>query len=104
MARSFIIAAGVLANVVFATQAGAWHIPSKADAPSAHTAHVHQAQFPLRASKGKIRRAMREAGYSEIKITHRGLTKTLAEGCKDGRRYRVELRMSGRIRNEQKNR
>jgi len=102
MARGFILAASALATMVFiAPNAVAWQMPLKSDFSNAQRTHLHQVQL-IRASKKKIRRKMREAGYTDIRITHRGLTKTLAEGCRDGAKYRVELRFSGRIRSQDK--
>ena len=65
---------------------------------------VQLAQFKLilGTSDKRIRRTMRDNGYTEVDIKHRGLTKALADGCKNGARYRVEIRPSGRIRSANK--
>lgn len=62
------------------------------------------AQFKLilGTSDKRIRRTMRENGYTEVQIKHRGLSKALADGCKGGARYRVEIRPNGRIRSADK--
>ena len=38
---------------------------------------------------------MRHNGYKELDIKHRGLTKALADGCKNGTRHRIELEERG---------
>lgn len=38
---------------------------------------------------------MRDNGCTEVDIKHRGLTKALADGCKNGARYRVEIEERG---------
>ena len=65
---------------------------------------VQLAQFKLilGTSDKRIRRTMRDNGYTEVDIKHRGLTKALADSCKNGARYRVEIRPSGRIRSANK--
>ncbi|MEM7748222.1 MAG: hypothetical protein AAF346_08210 [Pseudomonadota bacterium] len=62
------------------------------------------AQFKLilGTSDKRIRRTMRDNGYTEVEIKHRGLTKALADGCKRGGRFRVEITPRGRIRAENK--
>lgn len=68
------------------------------------TPSIQPVQFKLilGTSDKRVRRAMRDAGYTEINIVHRGLTKALADGCRNGARYRVELRPSGSVRSANK--
>ena len=68
--------------------------------PTAADPMVHEAQitFSFGTSDERIRRSMRNAGYTEIQIVDRGLTTAQAEACKDGTRYRVKLSPSGSIR------
>ncbi len=69
-----------------------------------HSNELQLAQFKLilGTSDKRIRRTMRDNGYTEVEIKHRGLTKALADGCKNGARFRVEIRPSGRIRSADK--
>lgn len=55
-------------------------------------------QFQLGLSDGMILSVMAGNGYSDIRITKKKLTKAQAQGCRDGKRYKVEISMDGRIR------
>lgn len=57
-----------------------------------------QLRFQLGTSDRRVRRSMRQNEYTDVVIRHRGLTKAIAEGCKKGVRYRVELSPRGRIK------
>lgn len=74
-------------------------------APKAHSAQnikLAQLKIQLGGSKQKIRRALREQGYTEIEVTYSGLTKSRAEACKDGDRVRMEVTPGGRVKNSSK--
>ncbi len=99
--RPIALAVGAL---VFAAQALAQPLPSLDRGILSDDSGVRKAQIKLiiGTSDRRVRRSMRDAGYSDIEIKHRGLTKAIAEGCKNGRRFRVELRPSGRINNAER--
>lgn len=92
-------AAGLLVASLFAPANAAPVVP-QLDANAIAPNLVTKAQFTLQlgASDSKIRRNLRNQGYTEIEITGRQLARAIAEACKDGVRYRLQIRSSGRIR------
>ncbi len=55
-------------------------------------------EFELGISNGLIRRSLTREGYSDIKVTKRRLTKARAEACKKRKKYLVEVRFDGGVR------
>ena len=55
-------------------------------------------QFEFGMSDGLIRQSLAREGYSDIKITKRKLTKARAEACKKKKRYVVEVKFDGDVR------
>jgi len=66
----------------------------------AQAGHAQSIQFQLGLSDGMILYAMSQRGYTDINITKKKLTKAQAEGCREGKRYKVEISFDGRIRKE----
>lgn len=64
------------------------------------TAQAQGLQFQLGLSDGMIFNVMGNRGYRDVKITKKKLTKAQAEGCRNGKRYKVEISFEGRIRKE----
>lgn len=62
------------------------------------SANAQSISFQLGLSDGMIIDVMGRNGYSDIHITKKKLTKARAEGCRDGKRYDVEIGFDGRIR------
>lgn len=108
MKMHVVFAAG-LAGLAVSWQAvgGAQAAPLQPDAATNITRDagagglIHQAQFTIQfgSSDGKLRRKLREAGYSEIEITKRGFKSNRANACIDGVRYALKMSSSGRVRN-----
>ncbi len=100
MNRRAILSAAVLLFAGLALPANAASIVPKIDTNTRAESPLHQAQFTLQfgASDSKIRRNLRQQGYSEIEITGRQLARATAEACKEGVRYSLQIRSSGRIR------
>lgn len=67
---------------------------------AANTAQGQSIQFQLGVSNGMILNVMSRRGYTDINITKKKLTKAQAEGCRNGKRYKVEIALDGRIRKE----
>jgi len=63
-------------------------------------ANAQGLQFQLGLSDGMILNVMGRNGYSDVRITKKKLTKAQAEGCRNGKRYKVEISLDGRIRKE----
>lgn len=62
------------------------------------SANAQGISFQLGLSDGMILDVMSRNGYGDIRITKKKLTKARAEGCRDGKRYDVEIGFDGRIR------
>lgn len=65
---------------------------------SCSSAQAQSIQFQLGLSDGMILNVMARNGYTDIRITKKKLTKAQAEGCRGGKRYKVEIRFDGRIK------
>ncbi|MEO0618032.1 MAG: hypothetical protein AAFZ01_02000 [Pseudomonadota bacterium] len=98
MIRSFVIGALGIGMAVAAASAHAAPALTQAGASlrTSGTAEAVPAQFNIQLgpSDQRIRRILRDRGYTEIEITKRSFTRVTAEACKDGVRY--ELRLTNR--------
>lgn len=95
-----IIGAAILLSAGLAASANAASTIPQIDADQARESLLHKAQFSIQlgASDSKIRRNLRREGYTEIEITGRQFARATAEACKNGIRFRLQIRSSGRIR------
>jgi len=98
--RLITLGAAGLLSACFTITAGAAPALPKLEKQQSIGLSIHEAQFTIQlgASDRKIRRNLRAEGYTEIEITGRQLARATAEACKDGIRYRLQIRSSGRIR------
>ena len=83
-----------------ADQAGAFPLPERSNFIGSQPLIIHAQGFQveLGISNGVIRRSLSKEGYSDIKVTKRKLTKARVEACKKGKRYVVEVKFDGRVK------
>ena len=65
-------------------------------APAVPDNHVRvQYRLPFGMSAERMRRQLQRDGYDEIEFTYVGIVDAKADACRDGKRYRVKLRIDG---------
>ncbi len=65
-------------------------------APTVPDNHVRtQFRLPFGMSAERMRRQLERDGYDEIEVTYVGIVDAKADACRDGKRYRVKLRIDG---------
>ncbi|MEL6289841.1 MAG: hypothetical protein AAFQ42_10225 [Pseudomonadota bacterium] len=89
-----LLAFGTTGALAAPGSSGATSVASSVDAQDGM---VTRAQFSIQlgGSETRIRRILRERGYTDIVITKRSFTRTTAEACRDGVRYELRLSNSG---------
>ncbi|MEL6374838.1 MAG: hypothetical protein AAFR04_12830 [Pseudomonadota bacterium] len=100
--KRFFALAGLTCGLAFTTGAVAAGPVAKPTNDAAPLVHDAQITLEFGPNGDRTRRRLRQAGYSEITITKKGWSKTRAEGCKGGVKYRITIRTSGRIIGEER--
>ena len=98
--KKLIWLVAVIILTITARQAEAFPIPERSlfAGTQPHVIRTQGFQVELGISNGVIRRSLSNEGYSDIKVTKRKLTKARAEACKKGKRYVVEVKFDGRVK------
>jgi len=94
---------GALLGGLVATNAAAQSgIPAAFKTPTASGINKVQFKLPFGMSSKRVRETLRRDGYDEIEITKLGVLSAIAEACRQGKRYRLKVRVDGRYdgRNE----
>lgn len=88
-------ACAVVAALILGCAALAGGVQAGTNAPI----ELAQLKLEFGVSDATVLRSLNHQGYDDIDITYRGLTKARVEACKNGVRYRMEIKPSGEIQN-----